>query len=773
MTSTNRGPPPRCYGSDHGNGNRNGFEIGNENSDENGSDGSCGAATAAAAVCLYGFPSLYQQVSGHGREHERGTSKRTSIKFSNLHSTHELYEVDETSPNFDKFYGPYAHIRKVLDYTFHANFQLQRQWVQDSIIDKLLNEIVLNTSSDEDLQHHEEEFSDGGNSNWEDGSKIETPQTGKKVSFVDDVDAKGEINSSEEENSEDNSSSNTASKDNMRCVMPTHPWLIYVAGTDYSHRSDTIKALMEVPLRRPGMFSLCKNICTRRKDKGTHDENCRFPILGFILVDYREIRELLPEYSSYKAIHGIEEANKMTRIETGYIAEIVTRAALQAGSNVLCYSRMRDHTWHEKYFKALKSYSDRLRIAILHIVAPSEQNEGKALLDLSDENEFGGVRKKGTVSGVRQSKSNRVTEAIEKLRPSINYYCKLQSRQEEQGDKRGNTIQILTPGMTWESFRRTFIQVSEYVPRTIGQFDVEHRGESGFIHTFSIDKSTEENHQSSSQNTFYGPYAHLRKTLDYNYHKNYKRERQLLQDAIINSTLRDVNIVDKNGMECTTPTEPFLVFTAGAMGAGKSYALRKIYDKGRFPLSAFVIVDPDEIRQLFPEYGLYVDQNPLKAGEMTRKEAGYIVEILTLAALQAGKNVLVDGSLRDSDWYTQYIESLRKQYSMLKIMILHIVAPREAIFARAEARGKITGRIVPRDILELALEQVPKSVKILYKKVDFYCELNNAPGAEDIELMTEGISWEEFTKQWLQTCAWVPKKGVLQNRMSTKVLRDK
>jgi len=32
---------------------------------------------------------------------------------------------------------------------------------------------------------------------------------------------------------------------------------------------------------------------------------------------------------------------------------------------------------------------------------------------------------------------------------------------------------------------------------------------------------------------------------------------------------------------------------------------------------------------------------------MTRKEAGYIVEILTLAALQAGENVLVDGSLRE------------------------------------------------------------------------------------------------------------------------------
>eukprot|EP01083_Nonionella_stella_P056179 148105_1 len=103
----------------------------------------------------------------------RGISKRTSIKFSNLQSTHELYEVHETSPDFDKFYGPYAHIRKVLDYSFHSNYILQRQWVQDSIIDKLLNEIVSNTSSDGHLQHHEEKIIDDGHSNREGGSKIE------------------------------------------------------------------------------------------------------------------------------------------------------------------------------------------------------------------------------------------------------------------------------------------------------------------------------------------------------------------------------------------------------------------------------------------------------------------------------------------------------------------------------------------------------------------------------------------------------------------------
>jgi len=66
-------------------------------------------------------------------------------------------------------------------------------------------------------------------------------------------------------------------------------------------------------------------------------------------------------------------------------------------------------------------------------------------------------------------------------------------------------------------------------------------------------------------------------------------------------------------------------------------------------------------------------------------EAGLVAEILTLAALQAGKNVLVDGSLRDSDWYQNYFKSLRNDYPSLKIGILHVTAPREAVIKRAEA----------------------------------------------------------------------------------------
>jgi predicted kinase len=302
---------------------------------------------------------------------------------------------------------------------------------------------------------------------------------------------------------------------------------------------------------------------------------------------------------------------------------------------------------------------------------------------------------------------------------------------------------------------------------------------------FSVFISSEQNHKTDSP-TFYGPFSHVRSTLDYTYHEHYTRERQSLQDAIIKDMLNSAVITDVNGNVCTTPTEPWIVFTAGAMGAGKSYTMNKLVEKGRFPLLAFVLVDPDEIRRHLPEFHLYVDQSPELAGELTRKEAGFISEILTLAGLQAGKNVMVDGSLRDSEWYQIYFDRLREEFPALQLAIIHVTAPREAVFQRAavstidcrmrhfsllsfqiglttflvycQERAMMTGRVVPRETLEMALDQVPRSVRILGPLVSYFCELNNAPGAVDIELVSDIETWQSFESKWHQTCAWVPSR---------------
>jgi len=236
---------------------------------------------------------------------------------------------------------------------------------------------------------------------------------------------------------------------------------------------------------------------------------------------------------------------------------------------------------------------------------------------------------------------------------------------------------------------------------------------------FDATRSTEQLYRSDIV-SFHGPYASLRAMLDYTYHANYTPSRQALQDWII-TTLLQSHSSDPNVAGQTTscvvshyhhqqqqqPHQPWIVFTAGAMGAGKSYTIRHLTQQGRFPLQHFVSVDPDEVRRYLPEFSWYIHRGSSTtaqlAGELTRKEAGYISELITLAALEEGKNVLVDGSLRDAAWYQVYFQRLREMYGGagssgggsrsssrngstegLRIGILHVTAPREAVWQRAE-----------------------------------------------------------------------------------------
>jgi hypothetical protein len=206
------------------------------------------------------------------------------------------------------------------------------------------------------------------------------------------------------------------------------------------------------------------------------------------------------------------------------------------------------------------------------------------------------------------------------------------------------------------------------------------------IRYYNLALSTEENYKYSEM-VFAGQYISIRSSLDYTYHQNYLPQRQLLQDTIISNILKKHNpsITDPDGNSCISPKNPWIVFTAGAMGSGKSYTIRHLAASDRFPLESFVTVDPDEIRRLLPEFELYLDHNPEEAGESTRKEAGFIAEMLTQIALKAGRNILVDGSLKDADWYQNHFNILRQDYNDvgLRIGILHITAPREAVFERS------------------------------------------------------------------------------------------
>jgi len=63
---------------------------------------------------------------------------------------------------------------------------------------------------------------------------------------------------------------------------------------------------------------------------------------------------------------------------------------------------------------------------------------------------------------------------------------------------------------------------------------------------------------------------------------------------------------------------------------------------------------------------------------------------------------------------------------------------------------------VPNQTLELALDQVPRSIEILKPLTDFSVEIMNPPNKNDVDLVNmvpgEDFSWDVFRKQWDQTC---------------------
>lgn len=172
---------------------------------------------------------------------------------------------------------------------------------------------------------------------------------------------------------------------------------------------------------------------------------------------------------------------------------------------------------------------------------------------------------------------------------------------------------------------------------------------------------------------FWGPYAEIRESLDYDFHSNYVQERQAIQDQIIQRILdrgssSSPHHDDDDGalthVKKASPRElgpdcrrmnggdgegnQWIVFTAGPMGAGKSHTLRWLSKRGYFPLDDYVVVsspslllptflpvpyslimsssssqgDPDNIRNELPEIEGYIKVNPSTAGSLTHREAG-------------------------------------------------------------------------------------------------------------------------------------------------------
>jgi predicted ABC-type ATPase len=188
----------------------------------------------------------------------------------------------------------------------------------------------------------------------------------------------------------------------------------------------------------------------------------------------------------------------------------------------------------------------------------------------------------------------------------------------------------------------------------------------------------------------------FRELLDKNYHRTYSIDRIAFQDKIVEDI---ISSPDDAGTK--QKHQPWVIFTAGPTGVGKSTIIRWLLDRGYLPLTNIVKIDMDEIRLKLIDND--VELSPLEVGDATQEEAGSIAELALLSSLSFNKNVIVDGSMRNINWYRDYLKTLQELFPSIKIAILHVTANTETVIERVRERALKIKRDVPEKRLNETL----------------------------------------------------------------------
>lgn len=212
-----------------------------------------------------------------------------------------------------------------------------------------------------------------------------------------------------------------------------------------------------------------------------------------------------------------------------------------------------------------------------------------------------------------------------------------------------------------------------------------------------------------------GALAAARELIDVSYHGHYTVQRERFQDQLIQ------NLLEGRGKPRKAP---MVLFTAGAMGVGKSYVIEWLAKQNLLPLDEFVLIDPDRMAQQLPEWKGYFEKEPSSAALMTRLEAGLLTELGLVTALQERRNILVDSSLRHGSWYALLLERLKKELPDVVVVLMYIHAGEATIQQRAEERGK-AGRAVSSTEVKDSLEKMPRAVGRLLNHVDHFVQVAN------------------------------------------------
>eukprot|EP00928_Gymnodinium_smaydae_P033305 TRINITY_DN23893_c0_g2_i1.p1 TRINITY_DN23893_c0_g2~~TRINITY_DN23893_c0_g2_i1.p1 ORF type:complete len:321 (+),score=37.91 TRINITY_DN23893_c0_g2_i1:32-964(+) len=262
---------------------------------------------------------------------------------------------------------------------------------------------------------------------------------------------------------------------------------------------------------------------------------------------------------------------------------------------------------------------------------------------------------------------------------------------------------------------------------------------------YDLTKSTEHNF---SVQVFSGSYSALRGLLDYSWHKVYSQRRVELQDFLVEEF--------SQAADSDKCYRPWVVFTCGAMGAGKAHVRTWLGEQGYWPSERFAVIDPHLIRQQLPEWEAYLTVDAQHAIDMTHKEAGCIAELAAFEAISHRRNVVFDGTLHDILFWKKLFLRLQDDFGA-RIMIMHVVADESEVLSRAACKAKLTNLTMQATLLQTQIQASRQSVAVLAPFADFVVRVENHSGQSPKVLREPtapkpsaafDLTWEAISGLW-------------------------
>ncbi len=199
----------------------------------------------------------------------------------------------------------------------------------------------------------------------------------------------------------------------------------------------------------------------------------------------------------------------------------------------------------------------------------------------------------------------------------------------------------------------------------------------------------------------------------------YIQEREALHQKIIDT------LIKRSKMDNLQP--PIAVLVGGGSASGKTSLCESIVKQNiKKKRRHLITIDPDEIKKLIPEYQSFQKKFPSSAAALVHKESVDVSEKLVQHIVETKRSFLLEGTMAKTGKYVSLVNSLQKRRYEVVVYIVDV--PVNVAIEREAIRAKITGRSVPRHVIEHTHRRIPRTFLAIKEDVSFFEGYDNQNG---------------------------------------------